>query len=584
MRSNLLFAKFVVTKTFFIMDNITTQDDIFWIEFASELSLIREKERQKLPYNFNVIEELHVNENANTRILVKLLSYNTSGEYVFLKSFISMMSHINGVSFPLSQVCRPKIEYNKENIDCLIEDSSKQYAIIIENKINGAVDQDNQLLRYFDTIKQHGVNESNIYIIYLTLDGTKEVSSNSLPDKSRENLGERFIKMNYKGHILPWLEEYILPEIKIKDTLIESGIRQYIDYLEGRLNLRKTEEKIRRIMNKTIAEKLLKDKNVCEQWNILRDSASNLEALINDLNNASDYIAQSVIDSWDKITKLFWEDKNTRTNNKLRSEDYYQIFFNNDIEENIHFEWYPISKESLFKELSYRMVLHVEQDNDKINMLKLSRMTELVDKAKDFNYAILFDEDRRGVDAIFKEYSTPDNKSFAALDSHEKLKFLEECYCEVKALKEIIENSFHKFDSENEIIRELCSTMKECTNSDWGIWPQGDYGWDLATDFNRDTHRIGIEGSFGVNKGRKIEFRSYITVWEKYNWDIYEEHLKNKYHNPFIDKKEERVYLHLPVIVIGDDLWTWNDKKDSVVIHLKETFDYMKQLTTEIGR
>lgn len=567
------------------MDNITTQDDIFWIDFASELSLIREKERQKLPYNFNVIEELHANENANTRILLKLLSNNTSGEYVFLKSFISMMSHINGVSFTLSQVFRPKIEYNKENIDGLIEDSSKQYAIIIENKINGAIDQDNQLLRYFNTVKQHGVNESNIYIIYLTLDGTKEVSSNSLPNRLREDLvkNKRFIKMNYKDNILPWLKEDILPEIKIKDNLIESGIRQYIDYLEGRLNLRKTEEPIRRIMNKTIAEKLLKGKNVCEQWNMLRDSASNIENLKNDLNNASDDIAQSVIDSWDNITKLIWGDKNTLTTNELRNRDYYQIFFN-DIEDNIHFEWYPITKECLFKDSLYRMVLHVEQDNDKINMLKLSRMTELVDKAKEFNYTISFDEDKRGVDAIFKEYPTPDNKPFAALDSHEKLKFLEKCYREVKVLKEIIENSFHKFDSENEIIRELCSTMKECTNSDWGIWPQGDYGWDLATDFNRDTHRIGIEGSFGVNKDRKIEFRSYITVWEKYNWDIYEDKLKIKYPNQFIDKGEKRVYLHLPVTVIGEDLGAWNDKKDMVIKYLKETFDYMKQLTSETGK
>lgn len=567
------------------MDNIKTPDDIFWIDFASELSLLREKERQKLPYNFNVIEELHANENANTRILLKLLSYNTSGEYVFLKSFISMMSHINGVSFTLSQVFRPKIEYNKENIDGLIEDSSKQYAIIIENKINGAIDQDNQLLRYFNTVKQHGVNESNIYIIYLTLDGTKEVSYNSLPDRLREDLvkNKRFIKMNYKDNILPWLKEDILPEIKIKDNLIESGIRQYIDYLEGRLNLRKTEEPIRRIMNKTIAEKLLKGKNVCEQWNILRDSASNIENLKNDLNNASDDIAQSVIDSWDNITKLIWGDKNTLTTNELRNRDYYQIFFN-DIEDNIHFEWYPITKECLFKDSLYRMVLHVEQDNDKINMLKLSRMTELVDKAKEFNYTISFDEDERGVDAIFKEYPTPDNKPFAALDSHEKLKFLEKCYREVKVLKEIIENSFHKFDSENEIIRELCSTMKECTNSDWGIWPQGDYGWDLATDFNRGTHRIGIEGSFGVNKDRKIEFRSYITVWEKYNWDIYEDKLKIKYPNQFIDKGEKRVYLHLPVTVIGEDLGAWNDKKDMVIKYLKETFDYMKQLTSETGK
>ena len=58
------------------MNNTTVKDDIFWINFAEELSKIREKERQKLPYNFNLIDELHANENAHTRILLKLLNYN----------------------------------------------------------------------------------------------------------------------------------------------------------------------------------------------------------------------------------------------------------------------------------------------------------------------------------------------------------------------------------------------------------------------------------------------------------------------------------------------------------------------------
>ena len=72
------------------MNNTTTQDDLFWINFSEELSKIKEKEHQKLPYHFNLIDELHANENAHTRILLKLLSYNISGEYVFFKSFISI--------------------------------------------------------------------------------------------------------------------------------------------------------------------------------------------------------------------------------------------------------------------------------------------------------------------------------------------------------------------------------------------------------------------------------------------------------------------------------------------------------------
>ena len=73
------------------MNNTLVKDDIFWINFAEELSKIREKERQKLPYNFNLIDELHANENAHTRILLKLLNYNISEEYAFLKSFLFMM-------------------------------------------------------------------------------------------------------------------------------------------------------------------------------------------------------------------------------------------------------------------------------------------------------------------------------------------------------------------------------------------------------------------------------------------------------------------------------------------------------------
>ena len=42
------------------MNNTTVKDDIFWINFAEELSKIREKERQKLPYNFNLIDELQL--------------------------------------------------------------------------------------------------------------------------------------------------------------------------------------------------------------------------------------------------------------------------------------------------------------------------------------------------------------------------------------------------------------------------------------------------------------------------------------------------------------------------------------------
>ena len=42
--------------------------------------------KQRLPYHLNVIDELHINENAHSRILCKLLQYQSeNGKYEFLE-------------------------------------------------------------------------------------------------------------------------------------------------------------------------------------------------------------------------------------------------------------------------------------------------------------------------------------------------------------------------------------------------------------------------------------------------------------------------------------------------------------------
>ena len=567
------------------MSNFTIQNELFWLDFAEEVAKIREKERLKLPYNFNLIDELKANEDAHTRILLKLLSYNPAGEYVFLKSFISMMcTHNHGLEFPHAKIHKPKITFNREHIDGLIEEATHEYAIIIENKINWAADQNQQLFRYFNTVKQHSVPEHNIFVVYLTLDGRKEVSSISLPDWLKKRLinEKRFIEMNYRDNILPWLRQDILPEIKIKENLIECGVRQYIDHLEGRLNLRDSEKPIKAIMNKIINEKLLQGKSICEQWETLNRSIENIQNLQTDLHNAYDDITNPIIDQWDNISRQYYH--NVMTHNELKR-GYYQIFLTN-ISTNIHFEWCPISEKDLFCRPSYRMVLHVEEPKNSrlMNVMRLERIDELKDKAEEYGYILIFDESG-GVDAICKEYTTPNNTPFAALDDFNKTHFLNECYREVNTLKEIIENTFHKFDGENTIIDDLCLAMKECTGYDWRRWTDDEYGWDLVTDFNQKSHRIGIEGYFAVNTDRKVEFRSYITVWNAHNWDIYEKELKEHYpdYDQSIDTKDtsNRVYLNLPAINIGNDLKSWDKGKSNVINHLKETFEYMTILTSK---
>lgn len=310
-------------------------NEMFWINFANEISELREKERQKLPYNFNLMYELRADENAHTRLLLNLLNYNVNGDYTFLRSFITQIcikKNIDGLS--KNKIENPKITICKEYIDGLIEDYSKKYSIIIENKINGARDQYKQIERYYSQVKQHGVNEDNIYVIYLTIDGEKKVASDSLPEWLRDKLGNRFIELNYKYDIIPWLKNDILPNIMRKDNQLECSIVLYIDYLERKLNISEKDQYISDIMNEMIKNKLGLDSiGTKEKWEFLESTIKQLTELRNDLENIKEETFKRTLEDWDAVAKMYFM-------NNVYSDiknGYYQIFLNN-INRDIHFE------------------------------------------------------------------------------------------------------------------------------------------------------------------------------------------------------------------------------------------------------
>ena len=190
---------------------------------------------------------------------------------------------------------------------------------------------------------------------------------------------------------------------------------------------------------------------------------------------------------------------------------YYQIFLNN-INRDIHFEWIPIYEKDLFTSTSYRMVLHVENDNENLNMLKLARNDALREKAYSLNYELVFSENNRNSDALCKWYYS--DKPFAEMNLDSRNNFFNQSYFEVKELKNIIEETFHKLDGEVSCINELSVLMSNMTKHNWRVWPENkDIAWDLVASFNDATNPIGIEASFAVNKDKQVVFRSYITVW-----------------------------------------------------------------------
>lgn len=374
------------------------------LELAESLSKLLEKERNNQPYNFNIIDELHADENAHTRILLQLLRYSQRDEYPYLLSFLNVINTHNA-NFPIEGVQHPNILFNKQNIDGLIEETGK-YAIIIENKINWAVDQERQIERYYNTVRSHNISKQDIYVIYLTSDGAKRVEPYSLPDKLRNELGNRFIEMNYREDVLPWLKDEILPEIKLKESLIESGVRQYIDYLDGRFNLRLIQKPIRNIMKEYLKEELHLDKmsSQYEQWKVLTCNIKTVQDLLNGFEEITTELATGIVESWHNTTIQYFG-HNVR--NVILQGGYYQIFFENINDHNIHFEWYPLNKDAFFMEDNpkYTMVLHVEGGERNRMMEKIMRNYAFLDKVKKYSYNIV----ESGTTVIKKDYYTSES-------------------------------------------------------------------------------------------------------------------------------------------------------------------------------
>lgn len=277
-------------------------DDKHLLNLAKEISEIINRNRL---YNANIITELHANENAHSRILRMLLQYdNGKKEYPILRKFLEI-PNLKKV-FGNTDFKSPIFRNEQERIDVLIEEP-RSFAIIIENKIKGAPDQERQLERYIKSVNRHDVPDDNIYAIYLTDSGGKEVSDHSFTDDAKKCLGYkdendmgRFVPMNYRYDILPWLEKEVLPNCSYKEDLLLSALKQYIDYLKSMFGITENEEQKILIM-----EKLKKDLGIkgcdVEAVGVCFTAIEQLENLKNRIDGISVEIIKKLAEEYIKI-------------------------------------------------------------------------------------------------------------------------------------------------------------------------------------------------------------------------------------------------------------------------------------------
>jgi hypothetical protein len=206
----------------------------------------------------NLLNVVHMNENAHSRILGLFLQYVKDNKCPFLESFLRI-KRIAEVLPKGFNPGRPFFVNEQDRIDLLIEGKNYSYAIIIENKVYDACDQESQIERYLTSCKRRGVPEDRLFALYLTRDGSKIVTKESLTDKAREILGisdgsnGRFAAISFKYDLLPWLRG-IKNSCEDNTTRIKAALAQYTDYVEEMCGEGENNKEIRLAMDKLFEE------------------------------------------------------------------------------------------------------------------------------------------------------------------------------------------------------------------------------------------------------------------------------------------------------------------------------------------
>lgn len=273
------------------------------LDFAKEFSITKENEKQKLPFHLNLIDQLHINENAHSRILMHLLRYqDKERKYVFLSSLIELIckkKQKEGFRFVLESIQNPSFTHDKENIDLWVRDEN--YAIIFENKVYNAVDQEAQLCRYIDKTNKNYKLE-NIFVIYLP-------KYDKEPDRQswgnfEESFRPRYAKLSYYYDILPWLKDNVRPRIEDKELFLQTAIIQYIDYLEGLFKKREIDKTMNMELNKLIELHLgLLGKPETEKVDRLMNEIHYVEEVTSQMKALLETSRQEIFEWWREQTR-----------------------------------------------------------------------------------------------------------------------------------------------------------------------------------------------------------------------------------------------------------------------------------------
>lgn len=300
------------------------------------------KSENKPKYQLNVLDLVNISEPLTSQLLKLLFKYRLKDRYVICEAFLKHF--LEPLRYDAELFARPKITAETEHIDVSIQEKGK-YAVIIENKLKGAVFQRNQLARYIQKMRNEGYNDDQIFIIILpgyvdrnifdhinmsvwrlpfdwevpnqerTCAFSDAVSCMCDFDKSCQmcNKCVKDLRDKFKSHTLvldikmvDWLENDCLSLIPNEEIVFRTAIIQFIDFLKGRYNKRLNNKLIMEL-EQFLRNQLLNDKQTAlEQWESLESKKQDVNNLLAGLESLQKSVGKDLIEEWRTLLVTKW--------------------------------------------------------------------------------------------------------------------------------------------------------------------------------------------------------------------------------------------------------------------------------------
>ena len=354
---------------------------------------------------YNVFTAWKMSENDHTKMFLALMRYqNASGRYALLNSFLNRfakgrdkMIHYQNIS-DVNILFNPRYKTDKANsfIDGLIifTANKKRIAIIVENKIYDAPDQPKQISRYIEHMtNDERIPVDNVWVFYMTGDGSKEVDAQSYGNNGNVNIGNRFVPLAYNSDIVNWLKSEIL-EARIYPEALTGVVRAYVESLEkdmfaednsdawrmdmlcncviGHHNLKKMSEEdcfrlyafrnevaeVRHQMREEIANGHEQNMRAVENlYEVCRRLIQKIEQMA--FGKFEECTIELLNEQWEKELKKRGGVQWTVGHRGVNGKGYLQVRLGNEWG-TAHWEWIPINTSKMWTDTEYTLELHVE--------------------------------------------------------------------------------------------------------------------------------------------------------------------------------------------------------------------------------